>query len=332
MNTQATIGTDILVAKSFLENGETVAIPTETVYGLAANGFDSKSVAKIFQVKERPFFDPLILHTNNIDKIRGLVGGIPDIAYKMAQLFWPGPLTLVLPKSNKIPDIATSGLPTVGVRIPNHSLTLSLLEQLDFPLAAPSANPFGYISPTTALHVYHQLGTKIPYILDGGNCTIGVESTIIGFEQEKPIVYRLGGLSIEQLEKAIGNVLVKSENEENPAAPGMLKSHYAPHVPLYRIGINQIEIGQEYSIIEGFKISNKNIGTILFNQPINQFPIENQFILSPNGDLNVAAQNLFSALRILDGKKLEAIISEVFPLVGLGNAINDRLRRAALKS
>ncbi len=331
LNTQAKIGNDIHIAKSYLMHGQPVAIPTETVYGLAANGLDASSVAKIFKIKERPFFDPLILHTNNLDKVRGFVSHIPAIANKLAQQFWPGPLTLVLPKSTLVPDIATAGLSTVGVRIPNHPLTLSLLSLLDFPLAAPSANPFGYISPTTALHVHNQLGAKIEYILNGGPCSIGVESTIVGFEDDKVIVYRLGGLGIEDIERAIGKVHVISENENNPAAPGMLKSHYAPKIPLYRIGINNIEIFEKFTRIDGIDVANNQIGSMVFKDIMAEFPLNNQFILSPNGDLNEAAKNLFSAMRQLDNMPLKAIISEVFPPEGLGVAINDRIRRASVQ-
>ena len=229
----AIIGTDINKASFFLKEGKLVAIPTETVYGLAANAFNSDAVAGIFEAKNRPTFDPLIVHTYNLEKVNEFVTHIHPELLKLANAFWPGPLTLLLPKKNTIPDLVTSGLDTVGVRIPNHPITLSLLSQLNFPLAAPSANPFGYISPTTAIHVNNQLGLKIPYILDGGACKIGLESTIVGEENGEIIIYRLGGLTIEAIKTVVGKVSVQLNQSSNPKAPGQLKSHYAPKKPIY---------------------------------------------------------------------------------------------------
>ena len=202
----AEIGKDIQKAKDFLEKDELVAIPTETVYGLAANALNPIAVAKIFEAKERPTFDPLIVHTHSLQEVYKFVTNIHPALLKLAEAFWPGPLTLLLPKKEIIPSLVTSGLDRVGVRVPNHSLTLDLLSQLNFPLAAPSANPFGYISPTTAMHVEKQLGTKIPYILDGGSCEVGLESTIVGEENGEIIIYRLGGLSVDEIETIVGKV------------------------------------------------------------------------------------------------------------------------------
>jgi L-threonylcarbamoyladenylate synthase len=196
----AQIETDIEKAKALLESGELVAIPTETVYGLAGNALNPDAVAKIFSVKNRPSFDPLIIHTDSLEKVRKFTLDIPAPLDRLAAHFWPGPLTLLLPKKPIVPDLVTSGLDTVAVRIPQHTLTLSLLEALDFPLAAPSANPFGYISPTTAAHVQDQLGDKIPYILDGGPSQVGLESTIVGLENGEVVVYRLGGLEVAAIE------------------------------------------------------------------------------------------------------------------------------------
>ncbi len=193
------IGKDINKAIQFLKGGEVVGIPTETVYGLAGNGFDESATLKIFEVKERPTFNPLILHTNSFTKVESFVKSFPQKAKSLAEAFWPGPLTLLLPKSDKVSDVVTSGSPLVAVRIPNHPLTLELLEQLDFPLAAPSANKFGRISPTSPQNVVSQLGDELPYVLDGGNCGVGIESTIIGFEDNISIVYRVGGLSVEEI-------------------------------------------------------------------------------------------------------------------------------------
>lgn len=315
----AEIGHDILKAKNYLEKDELVAIPTETVYGLAANALNPITVAKIFEAKERPTFDPLIVHTHSLKEVSNFVTDIHPALLKLSEKFWPGPLTLLLPKKEIIPNLVTSGLDRVGVRIPNHSLTLELLAQLDFPLAAPSANPFGYISPTTALHVEKQLSVKIPYILDGGNCTVGLESTIVGEENGEIIIYRLGGLSIEEIEKVVGKVSVQLNQSSNPKAPGQLKSHYAPKKPVYIGDLNELLV----------QYSGKKIGAIVFG---NDFKLNKTTIiknLSSSKNYQEASSNLFSYLRELDEADVDVIITELVPEVGLGLAINDRLKRAA---
>lgn len=317
----AEIGNDILKAKFLLENRELVSIPTETVYGLAGNAFDPEAVLKIFQVKNRPDFDPLITHTDSLDKIKMYVSDIPQKALLLAEAFWPGPLTLLLKKNNLVSDIVTSGLPTVAVRIPNHELTLLLLKSLPFPLAAPSANPFGYISPTSAKHVEDQLGGKISYILNGGPCNIGVESTIVGFEGEEPIIYRLGGLELEKIENVIGKVNQVSHSSSNPKAPGMLKSHYAP-TKSFIIGDLE-ELMNKYDLNKAAILSFTNI--------YDKISADKQVRLSETGSVNEAAKNLFASLRYLDTLEVDLILGELVPDVGLGRAINDRLRRAAAK-
>ena len=217
----ALIGQDISQAKRVLDEGELVAIPTETVYGLAGNALNPVAVASIFETKNRPSFDPLIVHIPSLDVAENYVIDIPDPLRKLAEQFWPGPLTLLLPRKNTIPDIVTSGLERVAIRVPDHSLTLELLSQLDFPLAAPSANPFGYISPTSPQHVDAQLGERISYILDGGKCRVGLESTIVGMEENEIVVYRLGGLEISEIERIVGEVTVKSHSSSNPQFPGL---------------------------------------------------------------------------------------------------------------
>ena len=313
------IGKDILTAKIFLEKGELVAIPTETVYGLAANALDPIAVAKIFEAKERPTFDPLIVHTHSLKEVQRFVTEIHPNLLKLAETFWPGPLTLLLPKKEIIPSLVTSGLDRVGVRIPNHLITLELLSQLSFPLAAPSANPFGYISPTSPNHVQKQLGEKIPYILDGGNCEVGLESTIVGEENGEIIIYRLGGLSVDDIEKVIGKVSVQLNQSSNPKAPGQLKSHYAPKKPFY---LGDLETLQK-------QLFGKKMGVLVFG---NDLPnLNNAFIknLSPSNNYSEAAVNLFAFLRELDEANVEIIISHFLPEIGLGLAINDRLKRAA---
>jgi len=314
------IGIDIEKAKQILQQGGLVAIPTETVYGLAANGLDKNAVLKIFEAKNRPHFDPLIIHTNSIEKIKLWVNDFPEWAQQLADVFWPGPLTLLLPKKTIVPDLVTSGLPNVAVRIPNHKLTLQLLESLDFPLAAPSANPFGYVSPTTAQHVAAQLQNQVDYILDGGTCDVGIESTIVGFENNCITVYRLGGLAVEDIEQVVGKVNVQVNQSSNPTAPGMLKSHYAPTKPLF--------IGDVADFIKNNR--SKKIGIISFYK---DFDVEKSHskTLSPTHDLKEAAHNLFAAIRDLDASDVEVIIAEKFPDNFLGRAINDRLQRAAAK-
>jgi L-threonylcarbamoyladenylate synthase len=315
----AEIGIDIQKAKAILEQGNLVAIPTETVYGLAGNAMNPSAVVKIFQVKNRPHFDPLIVHVANIEQAKSLVEEFPEKANALAAKFWPGPLTLLLKRKPSIPDLVTSGLDTVGIRCPNHSLTLSLLNSLDFPLAAPSANPFGYISPTRASHVNDQLGDQIECILDGGECAIGIESTIVGFEDDIPTIYRLGGLSIDAIESVVGEIKIQLNVSSNPLAPGQLKTHYAPR--------KKMIIGELTNLIKLHK--DMRIGVLAFRNPVIGIDETQQIVLSPKGFLDEAAQRLFSALRELDKMDIDLIVAEKVPETGLGKAINDRLTRAA---
>ncbi len=317
----AHIGNDIFKAKELLQKGQLVAIPTETVYGLGANALDEKAILKVFEVKQRPFFDPLIIHVSGIDQALNYAEFNDERLKKLAQKFWPGPLTLLLPKKNNVPDLVTSGLSQVAVRVPNHELTLQLLKQLNFPVAAPSANPFGYVSPTEAEHVNKQLGDKIDYILDGEKCTVGIESTIVGIEEGEVCVYRLGGLAIEEIEKEIGKVSLRINNSSDPKAPGQLKNHYAPNIPLY--------IGDRAQLIA--KFTNKKTAAICFGKTPLQTQNVTFFNLSEKENLNEAAINLFSFLRIAGEGDFDVIVSEPLPDKGLGRAINDRLRRAETK-
>ena len=317
----AVIGEDIVFAKSVLDTGNVVAIPTETVYGLAANATNALAVVKIFQIKNRPFFNPLIIHLPSVEKAEKYTKDVPALAYDLFAKFSPGPLTILLEKSDDLPGIVTAGSPRVAVRIPDHALTLQLLNSLDYPLAAPSANPFGYVSPTTAQHVADQLGSEIPYILNGGPSDVGVESTIIGFEDGQTVVYRLGGLAIEEIEKITGKVTYKTAVEHVPDAPGMLKSHYSPN--------KEFIVGDIDELLK--KQINRSVGVISFSKPYLADNVHN-FILSPNGSLEEAAANLFAAIRMLDDSRMDVIIAEWLPENGLGRAINDRLHRARLKN
>lgn len=317
----AEIGTDIEIALNLLNRSEIVGIPTETVYGLAANAFDPIAVAKIFKVKERPSFDPLIVHTSSLELAMRFVENIPGKAYKLASKFWPGPMTLIFKKKAIIPDIVTSGLETVAVRIPNHPLTMELLKRIDFPLAAPSANPFGYVSPTSAEHVNKQLGEKIKYVLDGGDSDVGIESTIIDFDDDEINVLRLGGCEIEDIEKIVGKVNLLPITSSNPVAPGMMNSHYSPLTPII--------IGDIDEIIT--RNSDKKIGVLAFKNEFQNINKNHLYVLSKKGDLNEAATRLFTGLRYLDTLNLQLIVSEYVPDRGLGRAINDRLKRAEAK-
>lgn len=314
------ISKDIQQAVSLLNKGELVAIPTETVYGLAGNIYNETTIQNIFKTKKRPFYNPLIVHIPNIDYLENIVVHVPEKAKLLAQHFWPGSITLVLPKKESIPDLITAGKDTVAVRIPNHPLTLALLEKLDFPLAAPSANPFNSISPTKAIHVENYFKDDIPMVLDGGTCRNGLESTIIGFENDEPIVYRLGALSIEEIEKVVGKVALKNKKEEKPDAPGMLKKHYSPNTPTILSDDVESEL---------LKYSTKKIGVLSFYNSFKNANVFTEIRLSKNKDLKEAASNLYDALHQLDYLNLDLIIAEKFPNVGLGKSINDRLFRAS---
>lgn len=315
----AIIGQDIQKAKQLLGRGELVGVPTETVYGLAGNALDPDAVAKIFAVKDRPSFDPLIVHVPSLGTAEEFVKEIPRQAEQLVVKFWPGALTLLLNKKEIIPDLVTSGLTRVGIRCPDHQMTLALLQQLDFPLAAPSANPFGYVSPTSAQHVQDQLGEKIPYILDGGECRIGIESTIIGWEGGLPVIYRLGGISLELIESVIGTVSVQPMSTSQPQSPGQFISHYSPRKKFLLGDIDELSK----------KLASLRLGVLFFKDSPDRRHYDTSLTLSPTGDLNEAARNLFSMLRKFDTMNIDLVLAEEVPNEGLGRAINDRLRRAA---
>ena len=312
------IGTEIEKARDLLLQNEVVAIPTETVYGLAGNALSEAAVSKIFEAKNRPHFDPLIVHVSEVSEVSKYVEEIPELAFNLMENFWPGALTVLLPKKSGIPDLTTSGLKEVGIRIPNHPITLELLRSLPFPLAAPSANPFGYISPTSAAHVADQLGEKIPYILDGGNCSVGIESTVLRVQHNEIEILRLGGISVEDLQRFTSKIHIQQHSSSSPASPGMLTSHYAPRKPVY--------VGNIRELMHEF-VSQK-IGVLSFKE---DYQIESQRILSKNESFTEAAANLFAFLRQLDQLDIDVILAEFLPNENLGRAINDKLRRASAK-
>ena len=305
-------------AAEIIKRGGIVAFPTETVYGLGADAFNPLAVARVFEVKRRPYFDPLIAHVANPSNVKKLAKETPSNAKKLIERFWPGPLTIVLLKERNIPDIVTAGLPTLAIRMPNHPMALALIKESKCPIAAPSANPFGYLSPTTAEHVRDQLGDEVDLILDGGSCPVGVESTIVSFLEERPMLLRPGGVSLEEIESIIGKVEISSI-DGRPSAPGMLPKHYAPRTP--------IVLDRSEKNLDLYK--DKNIGLLVFREPKDNLKYHSVEILSTKGDLREAAANLFAAIRRLDALNLDLIIAEPIPEVGLGRAVMDRLRRAA---
>lgn len=312
------IGHDLDHAAKLLKEGYLVAVPTETVYGLAANATNSLAIAQIFEVKNRPHFDPLIVHFSSLNAVKEWINISNPIALKLAETFWPGPLTLLLDRPDSIPPIVSSGLDTLAVRVPKHKMTLDLLEKLDFPLAAPSANPFGYVSPTKAMHVYKQLGDKIPYILDGGDSTVGIESTIVSVDGNEVSIFREGGISREEIEEVLGFEIARVlRSSSKPQAPGMLQSHYSPNKKV--VFSSSVDVG---------KLVNASFFYIAFKQLPQTVSLLNGLVLSETGDLKEAATNLFQALRTADESYADIIIVEAVPEEGIGRAINDRLVRA----
>jgi len=313
-------------AAEILRQGGLVGLPTETVYGLAANALDEQAVARVFEVKGRPKFDPLIVHVADQTAVDALVTNFPEAAERLASRFWPGPLTLVLPKSAAVPDLVTAGSPSIAIRIPRHPVALAVLQEAGVPVAAPSANPFGRISPTTAEHVHEQLGGKLDLILDGGPCVVGVESTVLLLQESEAVLLRPGGISLEQLERELGTVRVATAADHQAAtpllSPGRLPQHYAPRTPL--VLAEMVESPASRFAAEGARV-----GLLAFTTPLLATGYAEVEVLAPTGELRDAAAGFFAGLRRLDALGLDLIVAQVFPEIGLGRALNDRLRRAA---
>ena len=312
--------TTVSEAARLLRDGEVVAIPTETVYGLAGNAFEPKALAKIFAAKERPTFDPLIVHIADIAQLDDIAKDIPDSAYKLAEAYWPGPMTIILPKKDCIPDLCTSGLPSVAVRFPSHPVAQAIIKESGLPLAAPSANLFKHVSPTTAEHVAAQLAERIAGIVDGGPCTVGVESSIISLTGDKPAVLRPGAITPEMFAEVLGSVDVK-ESTSKPgqpmAAPGQCDTHYRPQVPLF---FGAVPAGTQLP---------PNTVRIAFGKQ--QGPIPAKLNLSETGDMAEATANLYAFMHDLDKPEYDLILVDPIPNVGVGMALNDRLKRASVK-
>ncbi len=316
------ITSNISHAVHALNQGELVAIPTETVYGLAGSAFNEQAIQKIFQLKNRPTCNPLILHTHCISEVSKFVKEIPPNALKLAEAFWPGPLTLLLPKKSIIPHSVTSGSHLVAVRIPNHSVTLELLKQLEFPLVAPSANPYTRISPTNSKMVDDYFGDALPCILEGDICSKGIESTIVGFHENAPVIYRQGAISVDAIEFIAGKSKVLATKSEKITTPGMSPMHYAPRTSF-----------QIVDSVSNFIVQNStlNIGVLTLGKlEINQ-PNTRVIHLSITGDIEEASANLYKSMYDLDGMNLDCIIIEKFPEIGIGKSLNDRIQRASFK-
>jgi L-threonylcarbamoyladenylate synthase len=304
-------------AADLLRSGGIVAFPTETVYGLGAAVFHEKAVARVFEAKRRPRFDPLIVHVSGPEQLPLLVEETPAEAQAMIEQFWPGPLTLVLPKNARVPDLVTAGLPTVAVRMPRHPLALELIARAGTPIAAPSANPFGYVSPTTAQHVIRHLGDRIDRVLDGGSCTVGVESTVLSLAGRRPAILRAGGIAREDIERVLGGSVDLGPGSGRPTAPGQTPSHYSPRT--------QIVLGTSGDDSP----PGARIGLLCFCPRDTRDGFAAVEVLSRDGDLREAAIHLFAALHRLDALGLDLILADPVPETGLGLAIMDRLRRAS---
>lgn len=317
------IGNSIIVAAEHLKGGRIVAIPTETVYGLAGNACDEKAVKQLFKIKQRPYEDPLIVHCGSASDVLAWVTAWPPAARLLASAFWPGGLTMLLPKKHTISDLVTAGRSRVAVRVPSHPMVRRLLQLVPFPLAAPSANPFGYISPTTANHVADQLGRALPYILDGGGCALGLESTIVGFDNGETVLYRLGSIAVEAIEAVVGHPL--RLHKKTPAgglyAPGTSLRHYAPRTPLVVGDIDRLLMAHK----------GKRLGVMLFQERVIATDVAHQVVLSSRGDLAEVARRLFAVLRMLDRQGCDLILAPIFPDIGMGKTINERLTRASYR-
>jgi len=305
----------IEIASQLIREGKVVAFPTDTVYGLGANGLDPVAVARIYEIKERPAFNPLILHVARLENIRELILSNDPRVYDLAEAFWPGPLTILLPKSNIVPDIVTAGLPTVGIRIPNHKVALELIQRAGCPIAAPSANKFGRLSPTSAQHVRKQL-PDLDFVLDGGNTTVGIESTIVALKDDGFEIIRPGSITVEALKRIVPQAKEYTPHDKI-LAPGMLKSHYSPNKPFFIIGETLPK-----------NLPTGNAGLIAFSLSEG---VGFKKVVKPSatGDLKEYAIRLFATIHEFEDSDVDFIVAEPVPEQGIGVAIMDRLRKAA---
>lgn len=319
-------------AAAAIKNGKLVAFPTETVYGLGANAFDSRAVERIFEAKGRPNDNPLIVHISNIDYLNNLVIEIPSNAKKLIENFWPGPLTLVLKKSGMVPDIITAGLDTVAVRMPDNPVALKLIETSGVPVAAPSANLSGKPSPTSAMHVAKDLAGKIEYIIDGGICSVGVESTVLDVTGHIPIILRPGGITYEMIEEVLGKVDVDrpSKNMEKPRSPGMKYRHYSPEADIILVEGEKSKVVAEINkLVSSAQEKKLKVGVLSSEENCRLYKAD---VVLSAGSVNMPekiASNLYDCLRKFDDLKVDIIYSETFDENGIGSAIMNRLKKAS---
>ncbi len=330
----ASLPESIRQAVDVLRGGGVVAFPTETVYGLGADATNEKAVCRVFEAKKRPTFDPLIVHVASVEQAHSLWQGVPPAAESLARRFWPGPLTIVLPKAASVLDLVTAGLPTVAVRMPRHDVALTLIKALGRPIAAPSANVFGHTSPTSAAHVMEDLGEAVDLILDGGPCSVGLESTVLKIERGTGFLLRPGAVSADELRSILP---VEDAPGKAPAAPlespGQMESHYAPWTRFVLLPKKFKEFTGEFEEMrkewEAMKGLPPRVGLLSFGRSGEELNLESAQNLSVSGDLVEAATNLFQAMRKLDKMHLDFILAEPVPEKGIGEAIMDRLRRAS---
>lgn len=312
-----------------------VAFPTETVYGLGANALDEEAVAKIFHAKGRPSNDPLIVHVASLDDVKLVAKQIPPVVEKLAATFWPGPLTLVLPKQAHVPASVTAGLDSVAVRVPSHPVALTLIRASGVPIAAPSANRFGHTSPTTAQHVMDDLNGRIDMILDGGATSVGVESTVLDVTHEPAMILRPGGVSREAIENVIGAVELRNNrpnsDDEAQVSPGLLGKHYTPNAELVLCkGERDSALKKLLVLVKQAQAEGRSVGLLLANEDMTYFePVCIPYPLGTSNDLESIARNLYAGMRALDDQGVNLILTRDFGKQGLGLAIHDRLLRAA---
>ena len=321
----------IKIAAEEIKKGNLVAFPTETVYGLGADVLNEKAVAKIFKAKGRPFNDPLIVHIADVKELNRLSKHVPPVALKLAKVFWPGPLTLVLKKSELVSDIITAGLDTVAIRMPADNIALSLIREAQTPIVAPSANIFGRTSPTNAQHVEDDLGGKIEMIIDGGKTKVGVESTVLEITAKPVQMLRAGGVSVEQLKEVIGQVKIGEELERGFRSPGMLNSHYSPRARLILVEEREeAQVREVFRLALEYKVQGFKVGIMAKEENQSKYNGFQVKVIGKGSELNICATNLFSTLRSFDKEGFEIIIAEGLEEQGLGLAIMERLRKAAV--
>jgi L-threonylcarbamoyladenylate synthase len=309
---------EIEIAAQLIREGKVVAFPTETVYGLGANALNAMAVARIFELKERPSFDPLIVHIAAFDELAQLTTSTDKRVELLAERFWPGPLTIILPKSDIVPDIVTSGLETVGIRMPSNPVARELIRSAGCPVAAPSANKFGQLSPTRAGHVAKQL-PDVDYILDGGQATVGIESTIIALNEKGFEILRHGVITRDEIEQWVPYFALPDDEKTNIVSPGMLKSHYSPGKPIYILDATTPPPADR-----------SRVGLVSFKGDDTDGYAQVE-VLSEEGDLKLCAVNLFAAIHRLEESDVDSIVAQAVPEVGVGIAIMDKLRKAAYR-